>query len=155
MTNKPEAIVTFLQGKRFAVAGVSRHKDVAANSVFTKLKNCGYEVFPLNPNAGEVENVKAYPDVASIPGTLDGVVIATHPSVSASIVRDCKKHGVPRVWFHRSFGTGSVSDEAIRECELLGMEHIVGGCPLMFCDPVDIGHKCMRWWLQRRGRVPR
>jgi hypothetical protein len=25
----------------------------------------------------------------------------------------------------------------------------------MFCEPVDFGHKCMRWWLQRRGRVPR
>jgi hypothetical protein len=24
----------------------------------------------------------------------------------------------------------------------------------MFCDPVDVGHKCMRWWLQRQGRVP-
>jgi hypothetical protein len=25
----------------------------------------------------------------------------------------------------------------------------------MFCEPVDFGHKCMRWWLQRRGRVPK
>jgi hypothetical protein len=25
----------------------------------------------------------------------------------------------------------------------------------MFCGPVDFGHKCMKWWLQRRGRVPR
>jgi hypothetical protein len=35
------------------------------------------------------------------------------------------------------------------------MECIVGGCPLMFCDPVDVGHRCMRWWLQRQGRVPK
>jgi hypothetical protein len=62
---------------------------------------------------------------------------------------------VKRVWFHRSFGDGSVSEEAVSECERLGIESIVGGCPLMFCDPVDIGHKCMRWWFQRSGRVPR
>jgi hypothetical protein len=43
----------------------------------------------------------------------------------------------------------------VRECEARGIHCIVGGCPLMFCDPVDFGHKCMRWWLQRRGRVPR
>jgi hypothetical protein len=34
------------------------------------------------------------------------------------------------------------------------MECIIGGCPLMFCDPVDVGHKCLRWWLQLQGRVP-
>jgi hypothetical protein len=25
----------------------------------------------------------------------------------------------------------------------------------MFCEPVDFGHRCMRWWLQRQGRVPK
>jgi hypothetical protein len=62
---------------------------------------------------------------------------------------------VKRVWFHRSFGTGSVSDEAVQACQNLGIDAIVGGCPMMFCEPVDVGHTCMRWWLQRRGRVPR
>jgi uncharacterized protein len=155
MINVPESVVQFLQGKRIAVAGVSRHKDAAANSVFKKLRDCGYEVFPVNPNAKEVEGRNSYPTIAAIPGELDGVVIATHPRVSASIVRECKEHGVTRVWFHRSFGDGSVSKEAVRECEELGMEYIIGGCPLMFCEPVDIGHRCMRWWLQWRGRVPK
>ncbi len=151
----PEPIAKFLRGRRIAVAGVSRHGDVAANSVFRKLRDCGYEVLPVNPVAEEVEGTRCFQDVASIPGTLDGVVIATHPDVSASIVRQCNECGVKRVWFHRSFGGGSVSDEAVRECRRLGMEPIVGGCPLMFREPVDIVHKCMRWWLQRRGRVPK
>jgi hypothetical protein len=62
---------------------------------------------------------------------------------------------VRQVWFHRSFGTGSVSAEAVAVCRAHGIEPIVGGCPLMFCEPVDVGHRCMRWWLQWRGRVPR
>ena len=155
MPRIPESVARFLSGNRIAVAGVSRHADVAANSVFKKLRNRGYEVFPVNPNAEEVEGVQCYPNVASIPGDLDGVIIATHPNVSASIVCQCKERGVTRVWLHRSFGEGSVSNEAVRDCDRLGMECIVGGCPLMFCDPVDIGHKCMRWWLQRSGRVPK
>jgi len=61
---------------------------------------------------------------------------------------------VRHVWFHRSFGTGSVSDAAVEACRARGIEPIVGGCPMMFCGSVDIGHACMRWWLQRRGRVP-
>ena len=119
------------------------------------MKDCGYEVFPINPNADKVEGVRCYANVAAIPGDLDGVVIATHPAVSAEVVRQCNERGVTHVWFHRSFGNGSVSAEALRECEHLGIKCIVGGCPLMFCEPVDIGHKCMRWWLQRRGRVPK
>jgi predicted CoA-binding protein len=155
MARVPESVTQFLRGKRIAVAGVSRHADVAANYVFRKLKDCGYVVFPVNPNASEVEGVLCYPDVPSIPSQLDGVVIATHPSVSASVVRQCKEHGVKHVWFHRSFGKGSISKEAVGECKRLGIECIVGGCPLMFCDPVDAGHKCMRWWLQLWGLVPK
>lgn len=155
MAKVPEPVAKFLQGKRFAVAGVSRHGDVAANAVFKKLKACGYQVFPVNPNTQTVEGDTCYPDVLALPGDIDGVVIATHPAVSASIVRQCKQRGISRVWFHRSFGEGSVSEEAAQECGRLGIESIVGGCPLMFCDPVDLGHKCMRWWLQRSNRVPR
>ena len=80
------------------------------HALFKKLRNCGYEVFPVNPNTGEVEGVQCYPNVASVPGDLDGVMIATHPSVSALIVRQCKERGVTRVWFHRSFGEGGSSN---------------------------------------------
>jgi predicted CoA-binding protein len=155
MAHSPESIERILRGKRIAVAGVSRHGDVAANAVFRKLRNCGYQVFPVNPNCSEVEGAKCFPDIPSIPNELDGVVIATHPAVSASIVRQCKECGVTQVWFHRSFGAGSISKEAVRECERLGIQCIVGGCPLMFCEPVDIGHHCMKWLLQKLGRVPK
>jgi predicted CoA-binding protein len=137
-----------------AVAGVSRQQGQAANAVFRKLRGAGYEVFPINPQASEVEGTKCYRDVRAVPGPLDGVVIATSPAVSIQVVRQCSELGIRRVWFHRSFGNGSVSPEAVRECAALAIDCIVGGCPLMFCEPVDFGHKCMRWWLQRQGRVP-
>jgi predicted CoA-binding protein len=155
MMKTPDSVAAFLQGKRIGVAGVSRQPNQAANAVFRKLKSSGYEVFPINPKALEVEGAKCYPDLAAVPGQLDGVVIATPPGASVEVVRQCKSSGIRRVWFHRSFGTGSVSDDAVRECDTAGIDCIVGGCPLMFCEPVDIGHKCMRWWLQSRGRVPK
>jgi predicted CoA-binding protein len=155
MARTPESVVAFLRGRRFAVAGVSRQSGQAANAVFRKLRRAGYEVFPVNPKASEVEGTACYSEVAVVPGQLDGVVIATAPDVSAQIVRQCGDHGVRQVWLHRSFGNGSVSEEAIRECDTRGIECIVGGCPLMFCEPVDVGHRCMRWWLQRQGRVPK
>jgi predicted CoA-binding protein len=153
MPDIPTPIREFLQGKRIAVAGVSRSPNQAANAVYRKLRDSGYEVFPVNPKASEVEGVRCYPNLVSIPGHLDGVVVATRPDVALDLVRQCGEAGVSRVWFHRSFGEGSVSEEAVRECEARGIDCIVGGCPLMFCQPVDIAHRCMGWWLQRRGRI--
>jgi predicted CoA-binding protein len=154
MAKVPENVAGFLAGKRFAVAGVSRDATQPANAVYRKLRDAGYEVFAINPKASEVEGTRCHPDLASVPEPIDGVVIVTHPDASLGVVRQCAERGVRRVWFHRSFGDGSVSDAAVRECEARGIECIVGGCPLMYCNPVDLGHRCMRWWLRRRGRVP-
>jgi predicted CoA-binding protein len=155
MARLPEGVADFLRGRRIAVAGVSRRGESAANPVYRKLRDCGYEVVPVNPNASQVEGVTCYPDLASVPGDLDGVVVATHPDVSLELVRQAVARGVRRVWFHRSFGRGSVSAAAVQECAKNGLPCIVGGCPLMYCEPVDIGHRCMRAWLGWRGRVPR
>jgi predicted CoA-binding protein len=151
----PTSVATFLQGRRIGVAGVSRNAAQPANAIFRKLRSSGYEVFAINPKTTEVEGVQCYKDVRSVPGPLDGVMIVTRPEVSVDVVRQCIDGGVRRVWFHRSIGDGSVSNEAVRACEAGGLDCIVGGCPLMFCEPIDFGHRCMRWWFQRQGRVPR
>jgi hypothetical protein len=155
MAGIPESVTEFLRGKRIAVAGVSREAGQAANAVFRKLRDSGHEALPVNPNAAQVEGVPCYPNLAAIPGPVDGVVIVTRPDVSVELVRQCAERGVKRVWFHRSFGAGSVSEAAIRECRARGIQCIVGGCPLMYVAPVDLGHRCIRWWLGLRGRVPR
>ena len=150
----PDAVAEFLSGRRLAVAGVSRDSAQPANAIYRKLRDAAHEVFAINPNAAEVEGVRCYPDLASVPGGVNGVIVATHPAISLSVVRQSAECGVRRVWFHRSFGDGSVSEEAVRECGARGIECIVGGCPLMYCEPVDVGHRCMRWWLRWKGRVP-
>jgi len=155
MTKIPDSIAEFLRGRRIAVAGVSRDRAQPANAIFQRLKASGYEIFPVNPNAAEVEGVACYRDLAAAPGPIDGVMIVTSPKASMEVVRQCAELGIRRVWFHRSIGEGSVSAEAVKECAARGIDAIVGGCPLMFCEPIDFGHKCMRWWFQRQGRVPK
>ena len=150
----PESVAEFLSGRRVAVAGVSRDPGQAANAVYRKLGEAGYEVFAINPNATAIAGAPCYPDLASVPGPLDGVVIVTRPDVSVEIVRQSAARGVPRVWLHRSFGDGSVCEAAVRECEAAGIRCIVGGCPLMYCEPIDFGHRCMRWLLRWQRRVP-
>ncbi len=49
MVPLPKPVADFLGGRRVAVAGVSRGSGSAANPVYRKLRECGYEVFPVNP----------------------------------------------------------------------------------------------------------
>ena len=149
----PSAVAEFLAGKRIAVAGVSRTGRAPANAIFRRLQQCGYEVIPVNPNATQLEGAQSYPDLSSVPA-VHGVVVATPPAVGASLVRDAAARGIRRLWFHRAFGTGSVSAEALDTCRHLGIEPIVGGCPLMYCPPVDPAHRVLRWWLRLWHRVP-
>lgn len=150
MKTVPESIASFLEGKRIAVAGVSRKGDTAASNIMKKLLDAGYEAIPVNPNAEEIDGLKCYPDLKSIPEPVDAVMIATHPDHSVEIVKQCTEMGISKIWFHRLFGDGSVSDEAIRLCEEKGLKPIVGGCPLMYIEPVDIFHSCARWWQKRK-----
>lgn len=154
MPSLPLPVADFLAGKRIAVAGVSRSGKAPANAIFRRLVESGHEAIPINPNASELEGVRAYPDLSSVPGPVDGLLVATHPSVATGLVREAAARGVRQVWFHRSFGEGSVSDEAVKACRTAGIEPIVGGCPLMYCAPVDVWHRFFRWWLRLTRRVP-
>lgn len=155
MSGLEEAVRDFLDQRRIAVAGVSRSGSEAANAVYRKLRVAGYEVFAVNPAAEEVEGDVCYPNLAAIPAEVDAVVIATHPNVTGDVVRECVDLGISRIWMHRSFGRGSVSEDAVAFARSHGITVIPGGCPMMHVDPVDVGHKCMRWVLRMTRKLPR
>ncbi len=155
MATLKEAVAGFLAQKRIAVAGVSRSSGAAANLVYRTLRDRGYEVFAVNPNAEQVEGDTCYPDLRSIPGGADAVVVATTPDVAMSVVRDCANLGISNVWLHRSFGAGSVSDEAAEYCRGHSITVIAGGCPNMFVEGADIAHRCMRLVLGLTGGLPK
>lgn len=154
MNRLPPKIEEFLAETSIAVAGVSRNPHQPANAIFKKLQKSGHRTYAINPNAAVIDGETCYPDIASLPEPVGAVMIATHPNVSTDIVRQCAGAGIKHVWFHRSFGDGSVSQEAVHEGEKHGMNCVVGGCPMMYCEPVDFAHKCMKWILKMQKRVP-
>lgn len=155
MSSLDDTVRDFLSQKRLAVAGVSRGGRDAANAIFRKLRDTGHEVFPVNPNAREIEGTTCYPDLRSIPGGVEGVVISTAPEATGQVVRECAELGIRRVWMHRALGAGSVSREAARFCRERGITVIDGACPMMYCEPVDAGHRCLRWFMKVTGQLPR
>ncbi len=151
-----QAAAAFLAQKRIAVTGVSRTAaGHGGNTVYRRLRERGYEVFAVNPNAEQVEGDRCFPDLAAIPGGVDAVVIATRPEAAEATARECAELGIHHVWMHRAFGQGSVCDEATAYGRENGMTVIDGGCPLMFEPVSDVAHRIMRPLLTLTGKVPR
>jgi uncharacterized protein len=156
METMREAADEFLSHHRIAVTGVSRDpKTHGSNFVYQRLRDRGYQVFAVNPNADEVEGDPCYHDLKTIEGGVDAVVIGTSPEHAMGTMRECAELGIRQVWMHRSFGAGSVSDEATSYGRERGITVIDGGCPSMFDPCADPGHKMMRLIFTMTGKVPR
>jgi len=153
MTRLDEAVRQFLEQKRIAVAGVSRGGKLPANAIYRKLRGAGYEVFAVNPATIEVEGGRCYPNLRSIPGGVEAVVIATPPDAADALVHESAELGIRHVWMHRSFGQGSVSASAVALGREKGLSVIDGACPMMYVNP-DVGHRCIRWILKVTGGLP-
>lgn len=155
LENKTEE---FLAQKRIAVVGVSRSNGTG-NGIYDRMKERGYEVFAINPNATEIKGDPCYPDLKSVPGGVDAAMIATRPEITEQVVEECVELKIPHVWMHYNalFGEGnsSVSETAVALCNENGINIIPGGCPLMFGQTADFGHKCMRWILGVTGKLPK
>jgi predicted CoA-binding protein len=155
----------FLACHRIAVTGVSHApRGHGSNAVYGRLQDRGYDVFAVNPNAPrvpvpnqarDVGGDATYPDLASIPGGVDAVVIGTRPERAEATMAEVVQLGIDKVWMHRAFGSGSVSPGAAAYGREHGVKVIDGGCPLMFGPTSDRGHKMICPILKLTGKVPR
>jgi hypothetical protein len=150
-----EAATRFLAARRIAVTGVSHApQGHGSNAVYTRLRDRGWTVFAVNPNATTVEGDPCYADLGDIPGGVEAVVIGTSPERAAATVRRCVDLGIGMVWMHQGLGAGSVDEEAARTGREAGLVVVAGGCPLMFDGCSDLGHRVMRRMLRPTGGLP-
>jgi len=156
MSTINEAAEEFLSHERVAVTGVSRNaRDHGSNVVYKRLRDRGYQVFAVNPNADEVEGERCFHDLRSIPGGVEAVVIGTRPEHAEETMRECDELGIKRVWMHRGPGAGSVSEAATDYGRQHGITVIDGGCPCMFGPTADLGHRAMRMVFKLSSNVPK
>ncbi len=156
MTTTKHAATEFLDHHRIAVTGVSHApKGHGSNTVYTWMRDHGYEVFAVNPTVDEVEGDRAYPTLSAIPGGVEAVVIATAPEHAQATMEEAADLGIDTVWMHRSVGKGSVSQPATAWGREHGLTVIDGGCPIMFHPAGDRGHHVMCRVFTWTGRVPR
>lgn len=151
MAKLDELVTDFLAQKRIAVVGVSDKRETGCNLAYSKFKDNGYQVYPVNPRIQTYLGSPCYPDLKSIPDKVDAVFILTNPKVTDEVVDQCLDLGIRHIWMHCMMGTKpglatsmtSVSQRAVEKARLAGIAVIPGSCPNQFLNP-DFGHAMMK-----------
>ena len=143
------AIEEFVQAKRIAVVGVSRSGKKFGNSISAELKQRGYQVFIVHPEAQEIGGERCYPSLESLKGMVDGVVICVSPKQSAQAVREAAQAGITKIWLQQ----GAQSAEALSAASELGVSPISGKCILMYAQPVGSLHGVHRFFAKVTGQL--
>src|SRR5262245_44684733 len=144
---------SFLTHDSIAVVGASDDPKNFGRTVYTELRAHGYDVVPVNWAQCRVAGDRCYPDLASIPGHVQGVIVMVRAEHARAVVDECITLGIRRVWLFKGLGgEGAVSLDAIETAEANGIELVVGACPLMFLEPMGWPHRVHRWFHNRHPK---
>lgn len=148
-------IEEFLQRKRFAVIGVSRNPKDFSRILFAEFRKRGYDVVPVNPLAGAIDDVACFPRLQDISPPVEAALLLTPANVSGDIADECIQAGVRQVWLYRAIGTGALSLRAVVACQLNGVQVIAGECPFMFLPQAGFPHNVHGFCRKLTGSFPR
>jgi len=118
-----DRITSFLAGDRFAVVGASLDRAKFGNKVLRAYLEHDLEAVPINPNADEIEGLRVYPDLKSVPGSVDGISIVTPPEVTELVVQEAVELGIRSLWIQ----PGAESERSVTRAEDAGANLIAGG----------------------------
>jgi predicted CoA-binding protein len=138
MKNKAtlKQIHEFIASEPLAVAGVSRNPGKFGYKAFKELKDKGMKVIPVNPFAEEIDSIKVFNNIKSLPEEVRGLIIFTRKEETVGVIREAKEKGLKQIWIQQT----SDSKEAISELAGSDINFITGECILMHYKP-DSVHK--------------
>lgn len=114
-----------LKNKVWAVVGVNDNPYKFGYMLYKKLKENGYEVYPINPKYDNIENQKCYPNLSSLPMVPDAVDMVVSPHKGMSIIDEASSLGIENIWFQ----PGTCDEDILKKAKDKGM-NIVQGCVL-------------------------
>lgn len=131
-----QAIEEFVQGKQVAIVGVSRSGKKFGNAILSELKQRGYQMFIVHPEAQEIAGETCYPTLTALQGKVDRAIICLPARQAVNVIRQAAEAGVKKVWLQQ----GGESPEAMALARETGIELISGKCILMYAPPVGSIH---------------
>ena len=115
--------------KRFrtiAVVGLSSKRFRASYGVSEYMQAAGYRIIPVNPGETEVLGEKSYPDLESIPETVEIVNIFRDPQYVGPVVDAAIRVGAKAIWMQE----GVVHEDAAEKARQAGLLVVMDRCIL-------------------------
>ncbi len=113
-----------VSAKTIASVGLSSNQGKESFWIVKYLKDQGYRIIPVNPTADEILGEKAYPDLESVPETIDVVQVFRKPEDVPPVVDSAIKAGAKVVWMQE----GIVNEEAAQKAREAGLQVVMDAC---------------------------
>lgn len=110
--------------RTIAIVGLSSKPDQPSYRVASYLKEQGYKMIPVNPAEKEILGERCYPDLASIPESIDVVDIFRRSEKVPPIVEEAIRIGANAVWMQE----GVINEEAASRARKAGLMVVMDKC---------------------------
>jgi len=121
--------------KSIAIVGISRNYTGLGGQFFLKnLQRAGFpgKIYLINPTAGEISGMKAYPSVSSLPEAVDLAIVCIPAQFVPPLLEECSRNGVRNIHIlssgFKELGTpeGTGLEEEVRRVSLQGGLKVIG-----------------------------
>ena len=112
--------------RTIAIVGLSPKPDRPSYKVASYLKKQGYNIIPVNPTEQEILGERCYPDLASVPTSIDVVDIFRRSEEVPPIVAEAIRIGAKAVWMQE----GVINEEAANRAGEVGLMVVMDKCML-------------------------
>ena len=150
----------FFNPESVAVVGASRKQGKVGYEIFSALLSGGFpgEIYPINPSCGEVQGVRAYPDLKSLPESPDLVVVAVAAKFVPQLIRDCASLKVKAVvivssGFKESGAEGARLEQNILKTAKSAKIRIIGPNCIGVLSPVSKLNASFAGKLPKPGQI--
>jgi uncharacterized protein len=120
-------LAEFPQYRCWVVVGVSEDTQKFGHKIYLDLKQAGYEVMGVHPTLKSLDGDPVYSSVLNLPKQPDVANVVVPPRVALSVIDDCVKAGIKRIWFQ----PGSSSDEVIQKATEAGLDVVYDACIML------------------------
>ena len=112
-----------------AVVGASRDRRKFGNKAVRAFLHRGYDVVPINPEAGVIEGMPAYASVLDVSRSIDMATVYLQPAIGERVIDEIARKGIGEVWLN----PGADGARVVARARALGLD------PILDCSIVGIG----------------
>jgi len=102
-----------LKLKNWAVVGATQDTSKFGYKVYDRLKNKGYNVYPVNPKFDEIEGLTCYHSISDIPDNIDVISLIVNYKIGMEVIDKAKEKGIKNVWCQPGAESKELIEKAI------------------------------------------